>query len=79
LRQLRKSLADERNVPAYIVFSDVSLRQMARYYPVDEEQFAGISGVGEKKQREFGRVFLAEIAKHLGSHPRQIFAEDSFR
>jgi ATP-dependent DNA helicase RecQ len=79
LRQLRKRLADERNVPAYIVFSDVSLRQMARYYPVNEEQFARISGVGEKKQREFGAIFLAEIEKHLGSHPRQIFAEDSFR
>jgi ATP-dependent DNA helicase RecQ len=79
LRQLRKRLADERNVPAYIVFSDVALRQMARYYPVDEEQFARISGVGEKKQREFGAAFLAEIEKHLGTHPRQIFAEDSFR
>src|SRR5262249_30400218 len=33
LRRVRKRLADERGVPAYIVFSDVSLRQMARYYP----------------------------------------------
>ncbi|MGA2174404.1 MAG: DNA helicase RecQ [Verrucomicrobiota bacterium] len=79
LRRLRKTLADERNVPAYIVFSDVSLRQMARYYPADDEQMAGISGVGEKKLREFGAVFLAEIAGHLGTHPRQIFAEDSFQ
>jgi ATP-dependent DNA helicase RecQ len=78
LRKLRKQLADERNVPAYIVFSDVALRQMARDYPAGERGFARISGVGEKKLREFGDVFLAEIATHLRTHPRQIFADDSF-
>ena len=78
LRQVRKRLADERGVPPYIVFSDVSLRQMARQYPVSEGEFARISGVGEKKLREFGEVFLAEIAAHLGTNPRQIFADDSF-
>ncbi|MGP8200659.1 MAG: DNA helicase RecQ [Limisphaerales bacterium] len=78
LRQLRKKLADERNVPAYIVFSDVSLRQMARYYPATDTQLTGISGVGEKKLREFGAVFLGEIAAHLQTSPRQIFADDSF-
>jgi ATP-dependent DNA helicase RecQ len=74
LRQLRKRLADERNVPAYIVFSDVSLRQMARNYPGDGEQLARINGVGEKKLREFGEVFLAEIAAHLQQNARQMFA-----
>jgi ATP-dependent DNA helicase RecQ len=78
LRRLRKQLADERNVPAYIVFSDVALRQMARDYPASEREFARISGVGEKKLREFGDVFLAEIAACLQSNPRQIFADDSF-
>ena len=78
LRQLRKKLADERDVPAYIVFSDVALRQMARHCPAGEREFARISGVGEKKLREFGSVFLAEIAGHLQTHPRQIFADDSF-
>ena len=78
LRRLRKQLADERNVPAYIVFSDVALRQMARDYPASEREFARISGVGEKKLREFGDVFLAEIATYLQTNPRQIFADDSF-
>jgi ATP-dependent DNA helicase RecQ len=78
LRRLRKQLADERSVPPYIVFSDVSLRQMARAYPGDEREFARISGVGEKKLREFGAVFMGEIAAHLQTNPRQIFAEDSF-
>src|SRR5207249_7999245 len=78
LRQLRKQLADERDVPAYIVFSDVALRQMARNYPGSEREFARISGVGEKKLREFGAAFLAEIAAYLQTHPRQMFADDSF-
>jgi ATP-dependent DNA helicase RecQ len=78
LRQLRKQLADERGVPSYIVFSDVSLRQMARNYPATEREFASISGIGERKLHEFGKVFLAEIAAHLQTNPRQIFADDSF-
>jgi len=78
LRELRKKLADERDVPAYIIFSDVALRQMARNYPESENDFTRISGVGEKKLREFGEVFLNEIALHLATNPRQIFAEESF-
>jgi ATP-dependent DNA helicase RecQ len=78
LRQLRKRLADERGVPPYIVFSDVALRQMARAYPANDREFTRISGVGQKKLHEFGEVFLAEIASHLQTHARQIFAEDSF-
>jgi len=78
LRALRKALADERDVPAYIIFSDVALRQMAREYPAGAREFARISGVGEKKLREFGDVFLGEIAAHLQTNPRQIFADETF-
>jgi ATP-dependent DNA helicase RecQ len=78
LRRRRKQLADERNLPAYIVFSDVALRQMARYYPAGPDEFMRISGVGEKKLAEFGAAFLGEIAAWLQTHPRQIFADDSF-
>ncbi len=78
LRQLRKQLADERGVPPYIVFSDVALRLMARHYPQSEREFSRISGVGEKKLREFGAAFLAEVAGHLQTNARQIFADDTF-
>ena len=78
LRTLRKQLADERAVPPYIIFSDVALRQMARFYPANEHDFSRISGVGERKLREFGAVFLREIAAHLRTNARQIFADDSF-
>ncbi|HVU07996.1 MAG TPA: RecQ family ATP-dependent DNA helicase [Verrucomicrobiae bacterium] len=78
LRQLRRKLADERAVPSYIIFSDVSLRQMARNYPTNKNEFARINGVGEAKLREFSDVFLTEIELHLATNPRQIFADDSF-
>jgi ATP-dependent DNA helicase RecQ len=76
LRTLRKQLADELGVPPYIVFSDVSLRQMARFYPATDKEFSRVSGVGDRKLREFGEMFLREIAAHLQSHPRQLFADD---
>ena len=78
LRQLRKQLADERGVPPYIVFSDVALRQMARFYPSTEREFSRISGVGEKKLHEFGEIFRRAIATHLQTNARQMFADDSF-
>jgi ATP-dependent DNA helicase RecQ len=78
LRELRKRLADERALPPDIIFSDVALRQMARNYPESERDFAGIIGVGEKKLRDFGEAFLTEIALHLATNPRQIFADDSY-
>src|SRR5207247_1633585 len=73
LRALRKRLADERDVPAYVVFSDVALRQMAREYPSNERDFSRISGVGSTKLREFGAIFPREIAEHLKSSPRLQF------
>ena len=78
LRGLRKRLADDRGVPPYIVFSDVALRQMARNYPQSDAEFLRISGVGDAKLREFGAVFLAEIATFLQSNPRQTFADELF-
>lgn len=61
LRSLRKRLADERQVPAYIVFGDTTLRLMARDMPTTMEAMGRISGVGEKKLVEFGALFLEEI------------------
>ncbi|HVM49377.1 MAG TPA: DNA helicase RecQ [Candidatus Acidoferrum sp.] len=79
LVRLRKQLADERAVPPHILFSDVTLRQMARDYPGTERELAGISGMSARKLQEFGRVILAVIAGHLETQPRQIFADTSFQ
>ncbi|MEP7153229.1 MAG: helix-turn-helix domain-containing protein, partial [Nitrospira sp.] len=53
------------DVPAYVIFSDVALRQMARDCPTNEQEFLQISGVGKRKLEEFGPKFLAVIARHL--------------
>lgn len=63
LRILRRRLADEQNLPAYIVFSDATLRQMAQRRPTTSETLATISGVGEKKLKAYGDVFLKELSK----------------
>jgi ATP-dependent DNA helicase RecQ len=66
LRDLRKELADERDVPAYVVFSDAVLRAMARELPRTPAQLRAISGVGEKKLTDFGARFLAAIERARG-------------
>lgn len=70
LRVLRKELADAREVPAYIIFGDGTLREMARRYPISLDEMATISGVGQKKLAEFGEAFCAVVASHLKTYPR---------
>ena len=77
LRALRKRVADERNVPAYVVFNDSTLRLMAQRYPASESDFALISGVGDKKLKEFGDVFIREILDFLAMNPKIEFADES--
>ncbi|MDR1145280.1 MAG: DNA helicase RecQ [Verrucomicrobiales bacterium] len=73
LRTLRRQLADARGVPAYIIFGDVTLRQLARFYPLTAEEFGRLSGVGEKKLAEFCAPFTAAIRQYLDTHPRVNF------
>lgn len=61
LRRLRKRLADEQNIAPYIVFSDVSLRQMAEKQPHTLREFSRISGVGSRKLAQYGEAFVTEI------------------
>src|SRR5256885_5321289 len=69
LRTLRKTIADERDVPAYVIFSDVSLREMARSYPITKPDFGRISGVGRQKLLAFAEPFIGAIKDYLSSHP----------
>ena len=61
LRQLRRTIADERGVPAFVIFGDTSLRQMASSIPRSREAFSQISGVGAVKLEEFSEPFLELI------------------
>ena len=64
LRVLRKEIADRRGVPPFVVFGDVSLQQMAYYFPQSNQSFSRISGVGSTKLEEFGDRFLQVIRDH---------------
>ena len=63
LKNLRLQLAKQRGVPAYVVFSDRSLIDMAQRRPRDAASFAEVHGVGDAKLRDFGEIFLQAIAE----------------
>ncbi len=73
LRVLRKELADARNVPPYVVFSDVTLRHFSRDYPVNDASLLRVPGVGEKKLDDFGRCFIEGIRGWLEENPKLEF------
>ncbi|MEO0373603.1 MAG: DNA helicase RecQ [Cyanobacteria bacterium P01_A01_bin.17] len=61
LRSLRKRLADEQSVPPYVVFGDSSLKFMAQQQPQTLADFGQISGVGQRKLEQYGKIFTEEI------------------
>ena len=64
LRALRRRLADEKRVPAYVVFSDRTLLDMAARRPQSREEFLEVHGVGHRKVEAYGEIFLAEIRRN---------------
>lgn len=65
LRELRKLIADSKGVPAYLVFSDASLKDMAAKKPVTLAQFGEVSGVGAQKKQLYGEDFVNKILEFL--------------
>jgi len=61
LRELRRRLAAEQAVPPYVVFTDRTLREMARVRPSTRDRLLGVSGVGQKKLADYGDLFLEVI------------------
>ena len=72
LRVLRKRLAEERNVPPYVVFGDVSLRHMAAAYPCTKEEFSRMHGVGEVKLQEYGPEFVGIIRGYVEANDVEV-------
>ncbi len=64
LRDLRRTLAEERNVPAFVIFSDKTLRELARARPTSEAEMLAVRGVGRAKYATFGDRFLDAIQAH---------------
>ncbi|MGQ0564011.1 MAG: DNA helicase RecQ [Gemmobacter sp.] len=71
LKAKRRSLAEAQGVPAYVVFADRTLIEMAERRPATLDAMAGITGVGAKKLETYGLVFLAVIAGAEGGTPSQ--------
>ncbi len=67
LKKLRLTLAARRNLPAYLIFSDKTLIEMARTTPRNLHEFAMVNGVGTSKLRDFGQAFLDAIAAYRRS------------
>jgi len=65
LKDLRKKIAKQHNVPPFVVFQDPSLEEMAIQYPVTMEELKNISGVGGGKALKFGKPFIELIAKYV--------------
>jgi ATP-dependent DNA helicase RecQ len=69
LRLLRKNLADEQEVPPYVIFSNATLSQMAEQQPTNRRDFAKLSGVGTKKLEQYADDFIAIILEHHLKYP----------
>jgi ATP-dependent DNA helicase RecQ len=72
LRLVRKNIAEEQQVPPYVIFSDKTLHEMCRSYPVSASDMRRISGVGDVKLERYGMYFMDEIRQHLNNNPRKI-------
>ena len=68
LRALRRRLADEAGVPAFVVFNDATLRNLAAIKPTQPEDMLRVSGVGPTKLQRYGQHFLDAIRQYLGKH-----------
>ncbi|MEX0647301.1 MAG: DNA helicase RecQ [Balneolaceae bacterium] len=64
LRKKRKDLADEQDIPPYVIFPDTTLMEMAYYFPKSEESLMGIYGVGSSKLKKYGSDFLSVILEY---------------
>ncbi|OEE43729.1 ATP-dependent DNA helicase RecQ [Enterovibrio norvegicus] len=65
LRKLRKAIADEEDVPPYVVFNDATLIEMAEMIPTSQGELLAVNGVGQRKLEKYGNVFLDVIEDHI--------------
>lgn len=65
LKNLRKKIAKEKNLPPYVIFQDPSLEEMATTYPTSKDDLAQVNGVGMGKVNKFGKEFIAVIQQYV--------------
>jgi ATP-dependent DNA helicase RecQ len=69
LRRLRKTLADQKGIAPYMIFSDATLRLIAHRQPQTPQEFLQISGVGDRKLNQYGEAFMQAIREASPSLP----------
>lgn len=74
LKLLRRETADQQGAQAYTIFSDATLKDMARRKPGNEGAFLAVSGVGEHKCEKYGEAFIAFICASVPEHERSMSA-----
>lgn len=77
LRKLRHQIALDENIPAYLVFSDATLKEMERARPMSESELLEISGVGQRKLEVYGDEFIAEIIDFTGGKKKKEKKKDT--
>jgi ATP-dependent DNA helicase RecQ len=65
LREIRSDLADEKNLPPYVIFSDKTLQEMVDRQPKSSLEFLQIKGVGQNKLDQYGDIFMSAIKNYL--------------
>lgn len=68
LKELRRKLALEKNIPPYVIFPDTSLKEMATYLPTSKDSFLNIKGVGDKKYQSYGSIFMNIIDFYINEN-----------
>ena len=72
---MRKGIAEEEQVPPFVVFSDKTLHEMCRCYPITLTDMRKTSGVGDSKLKRYGDAFVSEIKRYLSENPGIIISE----
>ncbi len=65
LKDLRKQVSGQKNLPPFVIFQDASLNDMATQYPISTDEMANIVGVSQGKARKFGRKFIELIQQYV--------------
>ncbi len=69
LRSVRSEIAKSINMPAYIIFTDQTLRDMCLKLPVTNAELLNVSGVGKAKQERYGKYFINAVKRYVDEHP----------
>ena len=77
LKDLRKKMAKQLDLPPYVIFQESSLQDMATFYPINEMELQNISGVGLSKAKKYGKPFLEVISEYV--HDNEIDRPEDIR